>query len=108
MSMFAMLAMFAVAAFLVAWVVNGLVGLLSGEHPRDTGRQWLDTFLRIFVVLELGWIGRVLNGVGLRGLPQKLVVFVGLLCLLIFLARACRQANEDDKTYIQSYPVQSP
>ncbi len=37
MSTFAMLVMIAVAAFLIAWVANGLVGLLSGERPRDTG-----------------------------------------------------------------------
>lgn len=108
MSTFALLAMFAVAAFLVAWVVNGLVGLLSGEHPRDTGRLWLDTFLRIFAVLELGWIGRILSYVGLRGLPQKLVLFIGLLCVLLFLAKSCRHAHDDDKSYIRSYPVQSP
>lgn len=100
--------MFAVAAFLVAWVVNGLVGLMSGEHPRDTGRLWLDTFLRIFAVLELGWIGRILNYVGLRGLPQKLVLFIGLLCVALFLARSCSQSHEADSRYIRTYPMQSP
>src|SRR5437867_9573992 len=35
-SSFVMLAAFGVAAFLVAWIVNALVGLLSGERPRDT------------------------------------------------------------------------
>jgi hypothetical protein len=108
MNTFAMLAMFAVAAFLVAWVTNGVVGLLSGERPRDTGRLWLDTFLRIFAVLELGWIGRILNYVGLCGLPRKLVLFTGLLCLLLFLVRACRHDHHDDTRYIWSYPVQSP
>jgi hypothetical protein len=39
MTTFAMLVMFAVAAFLVAWVVNGLIGLLSGERPRDTASK---------------------------------------------------------------------
>ena len=83
-----MLAMFAVAAFLVAWVVNGLVGLLSGERPRDTGRLWLDIFLRLFGVLELGFIGRILNYVGLGGLLRKVLLFIGLLCLLLFLVRS--------------------
>src|SRR6266568_9192510 len=86
MNSFVMLAAFAVAAFLVAWVVNGLVGLLSGERPRDTGSLWLDIFLRIFMVLELGVIGRVLNYCGFSGWPRKLVFFVGLLCVLLFLA----------------------
>ena len=56
-----MLVAFALAAFLVAWVVNGFVGMLSGERPRDTGRLWADIFLRLFAILELGLIGRVLN-----------------------------------------------
>jgi len=88
MSSLIMLAMFAVAAFLVAWVVNGLVGLLSGERPRDTGRLWLDIFLRLFGVLELGFIGRILNYVGLGGLLRKVLLFIGLLCLLLFLVRS--------------------
>src|SRR6266568_4325167 len=87
MNSFVMLAMFAVAAFLVAWVVNGLVGLLSGEKPRDTGRLWLDIFLRLFVVLEVGFIGRMLNYNGLDGLPRKVVLFVGLICALLLLMR---------------------
>jgi len=103
---FIMLAMFAVAAFLVAWVVNGLVGLLSGERPRDTGSLWLDIFLRLFAVLELGFIGRILNYVGLDGLPRKVVLFVGLLCVLLFLVRACHhERDEHSQTY--TYPVQT-
>jgi hypothetical protein len=97
--------MFAVAAFLVVWVANGLVGLLSGERPGDTGRLWLDTFLRIFAVLELGWIGRILNYAGLGGLPRKVVLFVGLLCVLLFLSKSCHHEQRD---FIRSYPVQSP
>jgi len=104
MTTFAMLVMFAVAAFLAAWVVNGLVGLLSGERPRDTGSLWLDMFLRIFAVLELGWIGRILNYVGLRGLPRKIVLFIGLLCVLVFLVRA---RHHDGSRYIRSYPLRS-
>jgi len=71
---------FAVAALLVAWVVNGLVGLMSGERPRDTGRLWADVFLRIFMILELGVIERVLNYLGVSGGPRKLVFFIGLFC----------------------------
>lgn len=108
MSAFAWLLMFAVASFLVAWIANGIVGLLSGEHPRDTGRLWLDTFLGVLAILELGWIGRILSGAGLHGLTRKWVLFLGLLCVLLFLARSCRHAHEDDKSYIRSYPVQSP
>ena len=54
----AFIAAFGLAAFLVAWVVNGLVGMMSGENPRDTGRLWVETFLRFFAVLELGSSGR--------------------------------------------------
>ena len=99
-----MLAMFAVAAFLVAWVVNGLIGLLSGERPRDTGSLWLDVFLRLFAVLELGFVGRILNYVGLAGLPRKVVLFVGLLCVLLFLARACDHKHDEQ---IHTYSLQT-
>ncbi len=84
-----LIAMFAVGAFLAAWVVNGLVGLMMGERPRDTGSLWLDIFLRLFAILELGWIGRMLSYFGLDGVPRKVVLFIGLLCLLLFLVRAC-------------------
>ena len=97
--------MFAVGAFLVAWTTNGLVGLLSGERPRDTGRLWLDIFLRFFAILELGFIGRLLGYVGLQGGARKLVLFIGLLCVFIFLLKAGRHAPTDDHTY--TYPVQS-
>jgi hypothetical protein len=100
-----MLATLTVAAFLAAWIVNGLVGLLSGERPRDTGRLWLDIFLRVFVVLELGFIGRMLNYVGLGGLPRKVILFVGLLCVLLFLLRACHHEHTE---HVYTYPVQSP
>lgn len=105
MSTFAMLVMIAVIAFLIAWVANGLVGLLSGERPRDTGSLWLDTLIKIFAFLELGWIGRILNYAGLDGLPRKVVLFIGMLCVLMFLARSC---HEDRPDSIRSYPVKSP
>jgi hypothetical protein len=98
------IAVVAVAAFLVAWVANGLVGFLSSERPRDTGSLWLDTFLRIFVVLELGWVGRILNYIGLRGVPRKVLFFIGLLGVLLFLARSCQQERHDN---IRTYPVQT-
>lgn len=108
MSTFAILALVALAAFLAAWVTNCLVGLLSGERPGDTGRLWLDMFLRIFAGLELGWIGRILNYVGLRGWPRKLALFIGLLSVLLFLVRACHHDHNNDSRYIRSYPVQPP
>ena len=36
------------ASFFCAWLANRLVGLLSGEHPRDTGRLWVDTLFGAF------------------------------------------------------------
>jgi hypothetical protein len=100
-----MLAAFGFAAFLVAWVVNGLVGMMSGEKPGDTGRLWLDIFLRMFGILELGVIGRVLNEFGLKGWSRKAVLFVGLLCLLLFLVRSCDDTHTDT---IYTYPTQAP
>jgi len=94
-------AMFAVGSLLAAWLVNGLVGLLSGERPRDTGRLWLDIFLRLFAVLELGFIGRILGYVGIDGLPRKVVLFVGLACLMLFLAKACHHERHEEHQYLQ-------
>ena len=99
------LAVFALAAFLVAWVANGLVGLLSGEKPGDTGRLWVDVFLRMFAILELGFIGRILSHVGLNGWPRKVVLFIGLLGLLLFLLRAGHHRHAEQ---LVPYPVQSP
>lgn len=94
-------------AFLVAWVVNGFVGLLSGERPQDTGRLWADIFLRFFTILELGFIGRMLSYVGFKGWRRKSVLFIGLLCTLLFLLRACHHDHADHTDHIYTYPVQS-
>jgi hypothetical protein len=67
--------------------------MMSGEKPGDTGRLWVEVFLRLFGVLELGVIGRVLNHIGIRGGIRKLVLFVGLLCVFLFVARACHDAR---------------
>jgi hypothetical protein len=102
---FAMLAALGVAAFLVAWITNVLVGLLSGENPRDTGRLWADIFLRLSTGLELGFIGRLLNYFGLPGWRRKLVLFLGLLCVLLFLARACQDTHSEEAI---PHPAQPP
>ncbi len=99
------IAAFVVAAFLVAWLVNGLVGVMSGENPRDTGRLGAETFLRLFAVFELGAIGRMLNYLGLTGWPRKLVLFAGLLCLLAFLVRSCHNASTHDRRFGRWYGV---
>ena len=97
-----MLAAFGVAAFLVAWIVNSLVGLLSGERPRDTGSLWFDIFFRFFVILELGFIGRLLSYLGLTGWPRKAIIFIGMVCVLLFLVRACHDSRKDSR-YERSY-----
>ncbi len=99
------IAAFAVAAFIVAWFVNGLVGVLSGEKPRDTASLWAEVFVKLMLILELGLIGRLLNYCGLTGWPRKLVLFLGLLCVLIFLAHSCRESHDDRP---RSIPTQSP
>jgi hypothetical protein len=105
MRSFVMLAAFGVAAFLVAWVVNSLVGLLSGERPRDAASLWFDIFFRFFMILELGLIGRVLSYLGLTGWPRKAVVFIGMICILLFLVRACRDAHSHDSRYEHTYGI---
>jgi hypothetical protein len=109
MDEFVILAAFGLAAFLVAWVVNGLVGMMSGEKPGDTGRLWLDVFLRMFGVLELGLIGRVLNYIGLKGRPRKVCLFVGLLCLLLFLVKGRHEDTHARQIeHVRSYPTRAP
>ena len=102
---FVMLAAFGVAAFLVAWTVNALVGLLSGERPRDTRSLWFDIFFRFFAILELGLIGRVLSYLGLTGWPRKAMLFTGMLCILLFLIRACHDAHSRDMRYENTYGI---
>jgi hypothetical protein len=85
-----LIAIFAVVAFVVAWVVNSLIGLFSGERPGDTGSLWLDIFLRFFAILELGFIGRMLGYVGLNGRWRKWVLLIGLACLILFLISVFR------------------
>jgi len=82
---------FAIAAFLIAWIVNGLVGLMSGEKPEDLGSVWADVFLRLFTILELGAIGRFLQYCGISSRMRRLVFFVGWLCLLMFFVRAAKR-----------------
>ena len=61
MTSFEIVGLFCVVALLAAWLVNVLVGLLSGERQEDTGRVWLDILLRVFGLGRLGFIGRMLN-----------------------------------------------
>src|SRR3569832_52828 len=103
MSSFAMFAAFAVAAFLVAWIVNALVGLMMGERPRDTGSLWFDIFFRLFAVLELGVIGRVLSYLGFTGWSRKAVLFIGAVCVLLFLVRACSDRSHSGYSHTYIY-----
>jgi hypothetical protein len=96
---------FAAAALLVAWIANGLVGLLMGEKPGDTGSIWLDVFLRFFAILELGFVGRLLGYVGLNGWPRRIVLLIGLFSLLWFLFRPHHHPRPPEN--IRSYPVHS-
>ena len=105
MSDLAFIAGLGLAAFLVAWIVNGLVGMMSGENPRDTGRLGVEVFLRLFTILELGFIGRALNYLGLTGWLRKLVLFIGLLCVLVFLVRACSSVHTHHTHFEHVYGV---
>lgn len=56
-----------------AFVVYLLVGVLSGERPKDTGRLWGDMFFRALAVMRLGTIGHILNHAGSTGWPQRIL-----------------------------------
>ena len=53
--------LFCAMALIAAWVVNFLVGLLSGEHPGDTRRVWWEILFRSLAVGDLALIDRILN-----------------------------------------------
>src|SRR3954468_19265961 len=100
---FVMLATFALAAFLIAWIVNALVGLMMGERPQDTGSLWFDIFFRFFAVLELGLIGRVLSSLGITGWSRKAVLFIGAICVLLFLIRAGSDSSHCRYSHTYTY-----
>ena len=87
MSDIAFIGLFAIAAFLIAWIVNGVVGMLMGEKPQDTTSLWRDVFLRFITIEELGALGRLLNYCGSTTRTSKIVFFIGLLCVLMFLVK---------------------
>jgi hypothetical protein len=90
----------ALASFAVVWVANSLVGLLSGERPRDDARHWSDIFLRFFAILKLGFVGRILAYAGFQGWARRIVIYVGLFCLMLFLFRGGHANRQNsDRTY---------
>ena len=93
MESFFTFALIAITALLIAWIANAVVGWLSGERPRDTGRLGLDTFFRIFAIRELGFVGQLLSAFGWDKLPGRIVLFVGLACVGLFLLRHCHHVE---------------
>ena len=85
-----MIALVAGFALLAAWIVNTLVGIMSGEKPGDTGRVWADLFLRIFGVGRLGVTGRILNYLGSDGWPRRVLYVAGTISILALLLESCR------------------
>ena len=76
-------------ALFIAWLVNALVGWMSGEHPGDTGRQAGDVFFRILGVVRLGMIGRLLDRVGWPPWVRWIIYFAGGVFILSALLRTC-------------------
>ena len=99
------IAAFALAAFLIAWLVNALVEMMSGENPRDTGGLGTEVFLRLFAILELGVVGRLLSYLGFTGWPRKLMLFIGILCVLLFLVRIGHTRSGNSARYEHTYWV---
>jgi hypothetical protein len=55
-----------------AWLVNCMVSILSGDHPRDTGRVWLGILFG-----ELKELGEVLSSIRPRWLRFLVAIAVG-------------------------------
>ena len=51
----------ALLSVLVAWLVNLVVGWMSGEHPKDTPHQSVDVFLQLFHDSYLGFVGTLFD-----------------------------------------------
>ena len=100
----ALVGVFAILAFLIAWIVNGIIGILSGERPQDTGSLWIDVFCKLLAVFELGFLGRLLNNFGFQGIPRKLILLLGLLCLLAILLRTIKP-DPRDSGFRHTYPA---
>ena len=71
-----MLILFVLIALGIALAINVVISILSGEHPQDTGRVWLDIVLGEFSGFA-GALSRVLP----RWLRWALVLLVVVLLL---------------------------
>lgn len=98
------------AALLIAWLANTLVEMLSGEKPQSTVSLWAEIISSLLIVSEFGTIGRILNRFGLTGLRRKAVLFLGLLCVLLFLLKSNHHHASTNPTgiFITNYPAQTP
>jgi hypothetical protein len=65
--------LFVAIALAIAWLVNSLVALLSGEHPRNTQGVWLD-----IVLGELRGLSSVFRSTCRPWLRWTIVAIVGI------------------------------
>ena len=93
MSTLAMFGLFCGFALLAAWLVNTLIGIMSGEHPKDTGRVWSDIIMRIFGALEFGLVGRILGYLATTGWPLRVLYGLGAVGILAFFIRGCHEPH---------------
>ncbi len=85
MSDFGLFFLFCAVALVFAWLVNFLVGILRGEHPKDTGRVWLDILLGMSTH---GFFLGVLNYLN-ASWARRILIAAGIITILIFLFQAC-------------------
>ena len=78
MSDMGFLLLFALVALGVAWLANALVSIMSGEHPRDTGRTWLNIMYG-----ELRGLFDGLSLIRLRWVRWSIVLVLGCAVFLI-------------------------
>ncbi|MBL9168946.1 MAG: hypothetical protein JNN07_14495 [Verrucomicrobiales bacterium] len=85
MSTLVMVGIIAVISVIVAWGVNSLIGLMSGDRPDDVAGDATDIFSRIIIGLEFGLIARLLDEV--TGTPWvRRIVYVAVAAYLVKIA----------------------
>lgn len=74
--------MAAAISVVVAWLVNSLISMMSGERPDDLRHDALDIFLRVLGGWELGVFGRILIALGENQWVRRILYLASVVYLI--------------------------